>query len=438
MPIRLPGPIVASMPGDTRSSLARVLIAGGGVAALEVALALRRLVGDRLKVELMSPEPAFRYRPLSVAEPFGLGAAEAIDLKSFAADHGFGFRLGALASVDPGRSEVRTGAGDALPYDALVVALGARAEPALPGALAFRGREDVGAMRELLADLDRGAVRRIAFVLRPRASWPVPLYELALMTAARLRARGGPGEITLVTHEGAPLDLFGPRASEAVATMLEEAGVVVVTRRYATGFEDGVLRWTQSGALAVDRVVALPQLEGPRVAGLPHDVEGFLPTDLYGRVRGVPDVYAAGDATAFPVKQGGLAAEQADAVAESIAAWAGAALTPAPFRPVLRGKILTGGAPLYVRSDPAGGRGDVSDVSPRPLWWPPTKVAGRFLAPALAGAGVEPAPSLFQGIAPLAVQVDLEEMVTPTGEAESPRIEREATSPATKPGGSET
>ena len=419
MPARLPGPIFASMPGDARSSLHRVLIAGGGVAALEVALALRRLVGDRLDVELMSPQPAFRHRPLSVAEPFGLAVAESINLEGFAAEHGFAFRLGALASVDPGRGEVRTAAGDTLPYDALVVALGAEAGPALPGALTFRGHEDVGAMRDLLDDLDRGAVRRIAFVLRPRASWPVPLYELALMSAARLRERGGDGEVTIVTHEGAPLDLFGPRASAAVARMLEEAGVVVATRRYATGFEDGVLRWSQSGALAVDRVVALPQLEGPRVAGLPHDVEGFLPTDLHGRVRGVPDVYAAGDVTGFPIKQGGLAAEQADAAAESIAAWAGVALTPTPFRPVLRGKILTGGAPLYVRADPAGGRGDVSDVSLRPLWWPPTKVAGRFLAPALAGAGVEPSPPLLPGVTPLAVQVDLEETLPPTADAGS-------------------
>ena len=130
----------------------------------------------------------------------------------------------------------------------------------------------------------------------------------------------------------------------------------------------------------------------------------------------MPDAYAAGDVTSFPIKQGGLAAEQADAAAESIAAWAGVALTPTPFRPVLRGKILTGGAPLYVRAQPAGGRGDVSDVSPSPLWWPPTKVAGRFLAPALAGAGVEPAPPLLPGVAPLAVQVELEETLAPTAE----------------------
>jgi sulfide:quinone oxidoreductase len=181
-----------------------------------------------------------------------------------------------------------------------------------------------------------------------------------------------------------------------------------------------VLRWAPAGELAVDRVVALPQLEGPRLAGLLHDAEGFLPTDLHGRVRGVLDVYAAGDVTAFPVKQGGLAAEQADAVAESIAAWAGVALTPTPFRPVLRGKILTGGVPLYVRTEPAGGRGDVSDVSPRPLWWPPTKVAGRFLAPALGGAGLDPVSSLPSGAAPLAIQVDLEETLTPAPGADSP------------------
>ena len=136
-----------------------MLIAGGGVAALESRWPCGGSSGIASTSRLMSPQPAFRHRPLSVAEPFGLGVAESVDLEGFAAEHGFGFRLGALASVDPGRGEVRTAAGDTLPYDALVVALGAEAGPALPGALTFRGHEDVGAMRDLLDDLDRGAVR---------------------------------------------------------------------------------------------------------------------------------------------------------------------------------------------------------------------------------------------------------------------------------------
>ena len=143
-------------------------------------------------------------------------------------------------------------------------------------------------------------------------------------------------------------------------------------------------------------MIALPRLVGPGIPGLPHGAHGFIPVDAHGRVPGVPDVFAAGDATTFPLKQGGLATQQADAAAETIAAELGAAVTPAPFRPVMRGLLLTGGAPLYLRSvlTPAGEptpaararRARDVAVSRRALWWPPGKIAGRYLAPLLATA----------------------------------------------------
>ena len=88
--------------------------------------------------------------------------------------------------------------------------------------------------------------------------------------------------------------------------------------------------------------------------------------------------------------------QQADAVAAAIAADLGAATPAPPFRPVLRGLLLTGGAPLYLRAELGGDQavGDSralsgamrGEVSTRALWWPPGKVAGRYLAPYLATA----------------------------------------------------
>jgi sulfide:quinone oxidoreductase len=76
-------------------------------------------------------------------------------------------------------------------------------------------------------------------------------------------------------------------------------------------------------SVQVDAVVALPLVRGPRLAGVPADDLGFIPVDSHGRARGLEDVYAAGDATHFPVKQGGLATQQADVVASaSPRAWA--------------------------------------------------------------------------------------------------------------------
>jgi sulfide:quinone oxidoreductase len=81
------------------------------------------------------------------------------------------------------------------------------------------------------------------------------------------------------------------------------------------------------------------------------------------------------------IRQSGLAAQQADAVAEPIAAAAGADIDPQPFRPALRGVLLTGGPPRYLRAQAST---DESTVSEEPLWWPPNRLCGRYLAPYLS------------------------------------------------------
>ena len=77
-----------------------VLIAGGGVAALEAALALRALAPELVSVELLAPEPHFWYKPLSVAEPFHLGEVRQFELSGLARALGASFTPGALVSVD--------------------------------------------------------------------------------------------------------------------------------------------------------------------------------------------------------------------------------------------------------------------------------------------------------------------------------------------------
>jgi sulfide:quinone oxidoreductase len=151
-------------------------------------------------------------------------------------------------------------------------------------------------------------------------------------------------------------------------------------------------------------VVALPAIEGPAIPGLPADERGFLPIDEHARVRGSDDVYAAGDGTNFPIKQGGLGTQQADAAAEHISAAAGADVNAQPFRPVLRGQLLTGPESLYLRGEPTGGGGEgVASVDY--LWWPPHKVSGRYLSAWLAG--VEPHADVEPPRQPLDIDVAL-------------------------------
>jgi sulfide:quinone oxidoreductase len=387
----------------------RVLIAGGGVAALEAALALRALAEDRVSVELLAPEPQFWYRPLAVAEPFDLGEVRQFDLPELAAAAGATFSPGALTGVDAGGRLAQTSAGSSIPYDVLLVACGAGPTTAVPGALTFRGPADTEKIRRLLGEIAAGEVGRLAFVVPWGAVWSLPIYELALMTAAYLAERELDVELALVTPEDEPLQLFGRAGSEAVRELLEERGIAVQTGSCPVELANGELRLVPEGTLAADRVVALPRLRGPRIDGLPQTVEGFVPVDVHGQVHGLADVYAAGDITSFPVKQGGIATQQADAAAELIAANAGADLTPQPFGPVLRGLLLTGRQPRYLRHELTGGAGDVSSASPEPLWWPPAKIVGRYLAPFLgAFAGVESPPEAPAAPGAVAVEVELD------------------------------
>lgn len=388
-----------------------VVIAGGGVAALEALLALRALAGDLVEITLLSPTTEFVYRPVTVAEAFDRAEAHVYDLAEILADQG-GRELvhDRLADVEAGGRIAVTGGGRRISFDALVVATGAVPHAPFPGALTFRGRDDVPGLRGLLHDLTSGRAGSAALALPSARVWPLPLYELALMTASHLREHGADDVgVRLVTPEEEPLELFGATATEAVSSMLAARGITVRSSSVPALVRGRTLLLAGGAELSVDRVITLPVLEGPRLPGLPHDEHGFIPVDRFGRVSGGDDVYAAGDVTSFPLKQGGLAAQQADAVAEAIAARAGAAVTPAPFRPVLRGLLLTGGAPLYLRADPqrlareaavaieapAARRPsrDASAAAGQALWWPPAKVAGRYLGPYLATARLSPLSS---------------------------------------------
>ncbi len=383
----------------------RVLIAGGGVAALEATLALRALAPELVDIELLAPEPDFTYRPLAVAEPFLVGEVRRFPLRALVAAAGATLRPGTVTGIDPGRRVVQTAEGEEVAYDALLLALGAMPVEAVPGALSFRGPEDGPALAALLEQALAGEIRRIVFALPAGVTWPLPLYELALLTGTYLSDRGAMGvEVSLVTPEETPLGIFGVAASDATRELLDGRGIGLRSHATPLAFENGVLRLAPEGQIEADRVVASPRLAGPALAGIPSDANGFVPTDDHGRVGSEVDVYAAGDLTQFPLKQGGIASQQADAAAAAIAAQAGAAVEPEPFRPVLRGLLLTGMVPRYLRAEAGTAR---STVDTEPLWWPPAKIVGRYLAPFLAahlGISDEPPPFARESVP---VEIDL-------------------------------
>jgi sulfide:quinone oxidoreductase len=362
----------------------RVVIAGGGVAALETTLALSELAGERVDVKVVAPNEEFVYRPAVVHEPFAQALASRYPLARVVGDAGATLQCDELAWIDPTRQTIHTKSDEAVEYDALVVALGATTSKRYKHAITIDDHDLDQSMHGLIQDIEGGYVHKLAFVAAGRMAWPLPMYELALMTAGRAYDMGIELELTIVTPEDTPLAIFGSVASSSVSALLARAGIEVVGSAYVeVPSAREVVISPGDRRLLVDRVVALPELFGPRVRGIPLGEHGFIRVDPYCRVPNVARVYAAGDATDFPIKHGGIGSQQADVAARSIAAIAGASVMPARFDPTIHAMLLTDAEPLYLSAHLTGGDGRSSEVTDRPTWSPPGKIVAKYLAPYL-------------------------------------------------------
>ena len=363
------------------------MVAGGGFAALEVVLALRAIAGRAAGVSLVAPDPVLAYRPAATLEAFSDTAPRAFDLAAIAADLGVRYHRTRVESVGWAHKRVRLASGGTLTCDTLVLATGAQATVGVPGALTFRDQRDLPRLRGVLQELDEGKVGSLVFAVPSGTSWPLPLYELALLSAAHARERGTDAAITLVSPEPRPLAVFGSEASSLVAAELADRGVRFLGASAPDSLCGGGALTVQSGApIKADRVIAVPRLRGARITGVPTDRWGFVPTDTLGRVQGTAGVYAAGDMTTFPIKHGGLATQQADRIAHTIVA--GLGLTPHELRgkPVLEVRLIGGQRPLLLRIEldefgqPTTATLGHTRSDRQPSW---TKVFGRYLTPYL-------------------------------------------------------
>lgn len=383
-----------------RQHARRVVIAGGGIAGLELAMALRELAGHRAAITLVSPEDHFVLKPLAVREPFGGPGLERHEMAPLLERIGTEHVRDALTRVDPGARTVTLRDAHTLDYDLLAICVGGRARPAYTTPTTFWSTSARISVTEMLGRADKHPSRTLAVVIPPATTWPLPAYELALMLRRHAEKLELSPRILILTPEASPLAIFGERASGAVAARLRARDVEVEAGCFVEEGPDGL--GCQGGErLDCSDAIALPRIDGPAIIGLPSTGGGFIPVDEHLRVVGVDAVYAAGDGTSFPVKQGGIAAQQAEAAAEHIAATLGAPVDPQPFRPVLRGELLTGSSSLKLEhklsdADPDG------TVSPDYLWWPRAKVGARHVAAWLEG--VETPPDLSPREMPIEVE----------------------------------
>jgi sulfide:quinone oxidoreductase len=341
----------------------KVLIAGAGVAGLEAALALRDLAGDRVDVALHDPGREFAYRPFGIGEPYGTTRAFRYDLRRLSELCGASLNASAITAVEPERRIAVARDGERLPYDYLIVATGARMLWSVPGAVTYWGVADEGQVGDLLADLRLGRLQHLVLTMPAGHSWVLPLYELALLAANVLdKTANDRTRIAVVTPEGAPLEIFGPRAAKQTSALLAERHVDVIAGVRPISFAAGRLRVDSGEEVETDAVITLPRLEGGKIGGIPRDEDGFVGVDEHGGVVGLERIYAAGDVSSLSFKQGAFATQQADTVAEAIAAAVGVGTKPRPAGPRMRAVLWTGQGPRYLSG--AKGAADERASSP--------------------------------------------------------------------------
>jgi sulfide:quinone oxidoreductase len=316
-----------------------VVVCGGSVARLEAILRLWRLACDRLDITLLSPSDTFRYRPWTVLERFDQVPVRHYPISRLVQDAGCRWIRGELGWMNRAAHVAYTRAGDEVSYDAVVIALGGRELPAPPAVLSFSERtakDHQTALESAVAE----RVDSIGYVALASPCWPLPLYELALVTAARLAVVGSECALTFDEPADRPLAVFGPAAAHVIVPLFHEAGTR--GRTGAAAMEHSERVTAQSHPRRI--LVTVPRIVAESIPGLPSPPVGaFLPIDEHSRlIDGDGSVFAAGDVTQSPVKHGALAAQQADKAAAMVAFLAGAAPHPRTHHPVLRATLTTG------------------------------------------------------------------------------------------------
>lgn len=353
-----------------------IVIAGGGVAAIEAVLALRASGRPDLSLTLVSASPSFHLPPLSALKPFARGHSGDVSLAEFMHAQDGRFIEHRVASVEPARRALVLEDGAELPYDELIVAVGGQPVKGTDRGTGF-DPDAYNTVTGIASDLELGWAGSVAVVLPDGPSWPLPGYEIALQLAQQLGgAEAARGHVHLFIPTEEPLEAFGAVVSQRVREALAQAGVTLHAGTAARVVRTGLVE--RSGGLPpvpVDRVLAMPRIVGPAIPGLPQDEDGFIVVDDLARVAGTAHVHAAGDGTTQPLKFGAIACQQADVAVADLLAVRGLAPAPAPLAPLLDARLVAGDQEVALHHDPSG-------ANRPPIAWPAGgKIAGRYLTP---------------------------------------------------------
>lgn len=311
----------------------RVVVLGGGFGGLEATFYLRHRLGDRVDLTLVTEQDYFLFKPNTIYIPFGEDPERLkVPLDRAVRRKHIDLVQGRAVQVEPAHRQVRVERND-IGYDYLVVATGADMRPEeIPGlrehALTVWTPAEMlrlrAALERLVEQARAGEHRRVLFVIPPNNRCSGPLYELILMLDTWLRRHDVRGQVDLTwtTYEQSFIQAFGPRLNTVVAAEFEERGIHGFKGWVVSEVEPGRVRYLGGSAKEFDLLLSFPPyVARERYPSLPGDDRGFVQVEPESRrVKGLPEIFAVGDAADFPIKQAFLALLQADAAAEHIAA----------------------------------------------------------------------------------------------------------------------
>ncbi len=387
-----------------------VCVVGAGTAGLEGLFSAREALGVEAQLRLVAPDSEFRYRPMDARALFRPAQERGVAIAELAAQAGADWVADRAVAVSEADREVLTRDGDTVGFDYLLLALGGRSRRALRQGHVWERGSDPGFLDETIAGIAAGELGSVAIVVPRGARWSLPAYELALVLAWTAAATDA--QVTLITAEEHPLAALGPAVTDTVTRELEAAGVktitgvepidrprhdpeppepshlVLVPEQPAdlTGSlvgrpSDPARVGLGAGSQAeFDRLISLPTVDGPYLAGVATDAAGFIEVDDGLRVCGCERVWAAGSCIAAALEHSALAAGQADAAIAAIAGVAGVSPADASGAPELTGMLLTGQREQWLDENPP----ETRQPSTRCLWWPPGRAVGRTLAKQIA------------------------------------------------------
>ncbi|HET7029572.1 MAG TPA: FAD/NAD(P)-binding oxidoreductase [Candidatus Limnocylindrales bacterium] len=314
----------------------RIVILGGGVGGTLTANLLARRLRPQIKAGDVTIavvdatgrhtyQPGFMYLAMGGERPERLERSERGLL-----DTRVSLVVGKVERVDDARHLVTLVGGEALAYDSLVIATGARIVPEAIEGFAEEAHHfytpDAALRLRGALDAFRGGRIVIGIAGMPYKCPPAPL-EVAFLIEAELRERHlrDASEIHFCSPIGRAFTIES--VSEMATPILASKGIELHTFFNVESIDPQARRVLslEGEALPYDLLILVPPHRGQDFlieSGLAPAPGGWLPTDRTTlEVGGRPDVFAIGDATDLPLSKAGSTAHfEAPVVAERIVA----------------------------------------------------------------------------------------------------------------------